>query len=157
MIIRVEPKEFFMHAVYLVFNAEQSDLEDEAVRQYLLEHKLYAKTTQKTMYEGWNCEVMYFGGCYLGRHLSSINELQLRVVEKELVSQHVQKVLVHEPAEEVSEVASRLARDRIETLVDDLVNEFNIESSFGTDENGQLKLALDEATVQGRFMELAAI
>ena len=72
MIIRVEPKEFFMHAIYLVFNAEQSDPEDEAVRQYLSQHKLYPKRTQNIKYEGWSCEQMYFGGC----HLPSVSFVQ---------------------------------------------------------------------------------
>ena len=66
MRIRVEPKEFFMYSVFLSFNVENPDSEDEAVRSYLDEHDLEPKMRGTDTLEGQDFEVQYFGGCYLG-------------------------------------------------------------------------------------------
>ena len=155
MIIRVEPKDFFMFAVFLIFNEQQPDPEDEPVRTYLNEHQLYPKQKSKSTHEGWDCEVMYFGGCYMGRHLSAIADLQRSIMEKELVSQHVNRIVRDEPADGVQLVASRLAEKALHGVLSELVEEFNQASSFESGEEGQIKLVLDDSTIQTRFMELA--
>ena len=156
MIIRVEPKDFFMYAVYLIFSDEQADSEDDAVRNYLAEHKLVPKHQDKTIYEGLNCEALYFGGCYMGRHLGAIRDIQSKVVGRELISEHVEQLLLSEPHQEVQAVKARLASEQLTVLLANLVEEFQQESPFGTDEEGHLKLTLDDARVQSRFLELAS-
>jgi len=46
--IKIEPKAFFMYAVFLAFNPVQPDLEDDAIRAYLDEHELIPKLRAPT-------------------------------------------------------------------------------------------------------------
>jgi hypothetical protein len=48
MRIKIEPKAFFMYAVFLAFNPVQPDLEDDAIRAYLDEHELIPKLRAPT-------------------------------------------------------------------------------------------------------------
>ena len=43
MRIKIEPKEFFMSAVFLAFSTEHPDPEDEAIKAYLDAHALIPK------------------------------------------------------------------------------------------------------------------
>ena len=43
MRIKIEPKEFFMYAVFLAFSTEHPDPEDEAIKAYLNAHELIPK------------------------------------------------------------------------------------------------------------------
>ncbi len=83
MIIRLEPKEWLMHAVFLFFDEDTPDPEDQAIRDYLTEHKLAPKRETTTSWDEREWSVMYFGGCYLGRHLGVISEIQRRIVEEQ--------------------------------------------------------------------------
>jgi hypothetical protein len=84
MFIKVEPAEFFMYRVQLIFDLAHPDSEDPAVRGYLAQHELEARYSSTGDVEGRHCEVMQFGGCYLEGHLEPIARLQRRAVEAEL-------------------------------------------------------------------------
>jgi hypothetical protein len=78
MFIRVEPADFFMYRVILIFDLERPDSEDQDVRDYLTETELEAKYQSKGELDERQCEFLQFGGCYLGKHLDSIGRIQRR-------------------------------------------------------------------------------
>ena len=154
MRVRIEPKEFFMYAVFLAFEEESPDPEDEAVKVYLEEHELIPKSQGTHTLDGQDFDVMHFGGCYLGRHLQVIDDMQRKAVEQEILADEIERRL-----NESWDIEARLfLEDVTETLfkelVGDLAQEFNRESSFGRDEEGYLKATLESALIVERFKEL---
>ena len=155
MRIRVEPKEFFMYTVYLVFKAEDPEPEDEAVKTYLAEHELEPKRQGKSTVEDQEFDVMIFGGCYLGKHLKVVEDMQRKAVEQEVLSAEIERTLreAEDPA------TRRAADDTPETLwkelIATLVEEFNQGSAFRSDEEGRLKVTLESGLVQQKFIEMA--
>ena len=154
MRIRVEPKEFFMYSVFLAFNQDRSDPEDEAIKAYLEEHHLVAKTQGNQKLDEEEFEVMYFGGCYLGKHLGAIGQLQRSAVEKEMLTTEIERTL-----KESSDSATRGTADDtggpvLGEIVSSLVREFHVESSFSTDEEGYLKVTLEPELVKKKFIEM---
>ena len=154
MIVQTEPKDFFMFTVHFIFNREHPDAEDESVKAYLEEKLLYPKRTNKIEYQGWPADVWSFGGCYLGRHLGAIGEMQRKTVERELVTAQVERLVRREPQEEMLSITSGMAELDLQGLVDGLVEEFHQDSSFGLDDQGQLMLTLEDSVVEARFKEL---
>ncbi len=150
MFIKVEPADFFMYRVNLIFDTETPDSEDQEVRDYLVQNELEPKYRNTGEYEGRQCELMLFGGCYLGRHLQSIGQIQRNAVEVEVltaeIERHLQSVegAPRPDAEELGQEA--MAR---------LVQEFHHESSFQTNEKGEIYAALDEASVVDAVQRLA--
>ena len=154
MRIRVEPKEFFMHSIFLAFNKEHSDLEDKAVKAYLEEHELIPKAQGTDTLEGQEYDVMYFGGCYLGRHLNVIGDMQRKAVEQEMLTTEIGRIL-----EETADPATREAADNtpepdLKELISNLAEELHQESSFSADEEGYLRVALETDHIQRKFVEL---
>ena len=113
MIVHTEPKDFFMFTVHFFFNKEHPDAEDQSVKAYLEEKQLYPKRTNKIEHQGWPCEVWSFGGCYLGRHLGAIGEMQRKTVERELITAQVERLVRHEPQEGLRAVDRRDGRARL--------------------------------------------
>ena len=93
MFIKVEPAEFFMYRVILVFDLESPNSEDQNVRDYMTEWELEPKYQRVGDFEGSNSEIMQFGGCYLGRHLGKISEIQRSHVEREIIIAEIGLVL----------------------------------------------------------------
>ena len=155
MIVHTEPKDFFMFAVHFIFNKEQPDAEDQAVKAYLEEKQLYPKRTNKIEHQGWPCEVWSFGGCYLGRHLGAIGEMQRKTMEREMVTAQVERLVMHEPHEDLHSVTTGMADTDLQGLIASLVEEFHQDSSFGLDDQGQLTLTLEDNMVESRAKELA--
>ena len=142
MFIKVEPADFFMYRVNLIFDTENPDSEDQEVRDYLVQNELEPKYRGASEYEGRQCEMMLFGSCYLGRHLQSIGQIQRHAVEVEILTGEIERHLSsawEAPLPESEEL-------RQETLAL-LVQEFHQESSFQTNEDGELCVALDENAV----------
>ncbi len=81
MLVRLEPKDWLMHAVYLFFDEDKPDPEDQEVRDYLAAHGLEPKRDTTTTWDGREWYVMYFGGCYLGRHLRVLSEMPRRAAD----------------------------------------------------------------------------
>ena len=89
MRIKVEPKDFFMYSVFLAFDKETPDWEDPAVYKYLEDNELIPKALFNDKIEGIDHEVMYFGGCYIGRHLNVVEGIQRDAVRQEMLGQTI--------------------------------------------------------------------
>lgn len=138
MFIRVEPAGFSMYTVQMVFDAERPDSEDQQVRDYLAEHGLEPRYQWTSELEGSQCEWLQFGGCYLGRHLNEIGQIQRRAVEVELLTAEIEAYLASLPLAEVSPDGEQ-RREAVALLV----QEFHRESSFQVNDNGELTAVLD--------------
>lgn len=154
MIIRVEPKDFFMSTILLLFDQGHPDPEDEEVKRYLAERALEPKRTFDTASQEQYGVVWQFGGCYLGRHLDAIANIQRKYLEAETLADEIPRLLKADATVEVMEAIGQLPDARLQELVDTLVKEFHQESAFGPDAEGSIKVILAPAVVQHRFTEL---
>jgi hypothetical protein len=141
--IKVEPADFFMYQVKLIFDLDNPDSEDQQVRAYLNEHELEPKYRGTGEFEGSRCELMQFGGCYLGPHLEQVGRIQRQAVEVELLTTHIQQHLNGEHPNAVS-----LTEEHRQAVIAALVQQFHQESSFKTGENGELIACLDDMAVR---------
>lgn len=147
MYITVEPAGLMMHTVKLVFDPSDPAAEDQQVRDYLSEHELeprYHWFAEIEGLEGRECEIMQFGGCYLGRNLQNIGVIQRRVVEEELLTAEVQR---HVEAGGLAELAAAPEPQR-QGAIAAIIDEFRVEESFEQDEAGELRATLELATLQ---------
>jgi hypothetical protein len=143
MFIKVEPAGFSMYTVQMVFDTQRPDSEDQEVRDYLEEHELEPRYQWTGEFEGRPCEWLQYGGCYLGRHLNDIGQIQRRAVEIELLTAEIEGQLDLIAAEEVP-----MAEDQRRGAVAALVQEFHQESSFQANEKGELTAVLDRNEVK---------
>ncbi len=141
MLIDVEPADFFMYRVKLLYDLDNPDTEDQEVRDYLDEHELLPRAQNTGEVEGKRKEVMVFGGCYLGKHLNEIGLIQRRAVEVELLTEEIERHL--------SACTKALPRGEglRQQAIQELVQAFNQESSFRTNEKGELEASLDRDAV----------
>ena len=142
MYIRVEPAEFFMYRVIMVFDLDSPDSEDQNVRDYMTEWELEPKYQRVGDFEGHDSEFMQFGGCYLGKHLGKMAEIQRSHVEVELLTAEIERLLL------VPEHAVAIPERRKEDAIKELVQAFHQDSSFQTAESGELEAVLDGAAVK---------
>jgi hypothetical protein len=154
MIIHVEPREFFMSTVYLIFHRDRPDPEDDEIRRYLEAHQLEPKRCFDGTYQERPCHIWQFGGCYLGRHLDGLVDIQRRYLEAELLAHEIPRLLADEADATAPQPVAGLPPERFQELVGRLVQEFHRESSFGTDEQGYLRVTLEPTVVRRRFQEL---
>ena len=154
MIIKVEPKDWNMYSVDLLFNQETPDSEDGAIEDYLAEHGLVPKRQSQIRLEGSDWQVISFGGCYLGRHLSSLSQIQRQAVEREMLAAEIPRVLRSGPNGEARLRASSLGDAPLRMAVATLVEEYHTESSFDSDGDGLLEVTLDAVAVQDSFLEI---
>jgi hypothetical protein len=154
MIIRVEPKDFFMSTILLLFDREHPDPEDQEVKRYLAERGLEPKRTFDTASQEQYSVVWQFGGCYLGRHLDAIADIQKKYLEAEMLADEIPRLLKADTEVEMQEAVDQLPDARRQELVATLVKEFHQESTFGPDAEGNVKIMLEPAVVQRRFREL---
>ena len=143
MFVKIEPADFFMFRVQLIFDLENADSEDQQVREYLAEHELEPKHRATGQLDERQCEFLMFGGCYLGRHLDEISQIQRRAVEVELLTAAIEGHLDGEDAG-FAGLPDGLRSDTVEKLV----QEFNQETSFQTLDNGELSVALEGEQVR---------
>ena len=141
MLIEVEPADFFMYRVKLLYDLDNPDPEDQEVREYLGEHELLPRAQNTGEVEGKRKEVMVFGGCYLGKHLNEIGLIQRRAVEVELLTEEIERHLASSAETLVQ------AGDARQQAVQELVRSFNQESSFRINEKGELEASLDKDAV----------
>ena len=142
MFIKVEPAGFFMYTVKLIYDLEKPDSEDQQVRDYLVENELEPKYQGTGEYEGSNCELMQFGGCYLGKHLQIIGAIQRRAVETEILTEEIQKHLNSAFSKGLT-----VEDGQREEVVARLVEEFHQNSIFQTNDIGELVVSLDQKEV----------
>ncbi len=140
--IKVEPSGISMYSVHLIYDLEKPDGEDQRVRDYLVEHELEPKHQGQGEYEGRQSDVMFFGGCYLGRHLHRIGEIQRHTVEEEILAEEIERCL-----KAAGDNSLPLEEESRGEVLAGLVQEFHPDSSFQTNENGELFIVLDQNTV----------
>ena len=143
MSIDVEPAEFFMYRVKLIFDLEHPNSEDQQVRDYLTEHELEPKDQWTGDLEESQSEVMQFGGCYLGRHLDRLGKIQRQAVEVELLTAEIESHLADSTTEELA-----MADEQGQFAIATLMEQFHNESPFQTGENGELTAVLDGDAVR---------
>ena len=148
MFIKVEPAEFFMYRVILVFDLENPNSEDQDVRDYMTEWELEPKYQRTGDFEGSNSEIMQFGGCYLGRHLGKISEIQRSHVEREIITAEI-GLLLDDESDPVS-----VPDDRREETVRQLALTFHQPEVFQPNEEGLLEAVLDAPAVRQAAREL---
>ena len=150
MFIKVEPAEFFMYRVILVFDLENPNSEDQEARDYMDEWELEPKYQWTGDFEGSNSEIMQFGGCYLGRHLGKISEIQRSHVELEIITAEIGLLL-----DDVSDPVS-VPDDRREETVRHLAQTFHQPEVFQPNDEGLLEAVLDAPAVRQAARELLA-
>ena len=147
MYIAVEPAGLMMNTIKLVFDPTDPAAEDQEVRDYLSQHELeprYHWFAEIEGLEGRECEIMQFGGCYLGRNLQNIGVIQRRVVETELLTAEIGRQIDSGALTALSHAIESERNVAIAALID----EFRQEENFGQDEAGELIATLDAAAVQ---------
>jgi hypothetical protein len=148
MFIKVEPAEFFMYRVIIVFDLESPNSEDQDVRDYMTEWELEPKYQRTGDFEGSNSEIMQYGGCYLGRHLGKISEIQRNHVEREIITAEIGRLLDDEGEPVAIPSAQR------EDTVRQLVETFHQPEAFQPNEEGLLEAVLDASAVRQAAREL---
>ncbi len=138
MFTKVEPAGFFMYTVQMAFDPLSPDAEDAEIREYLVQHELEPRYQWEAEFDGRNCEWMQFGGCYLGKHLQGIGQIQRKAVEVELLTEGINSYL-----DENAEGAADLSGEARDNLVAALIAEFQRDENFSPDEQGQLTASLD--------------
>ena len=149
MFIKVEPADFFMFRVIMTFDLNNPDSEDQDVRDYMTEHDLEPRHTSEGEFESRHCQFMSFGGCYMGNHLQNISQIQRVAVETELLTA---EICVH--LNLLPDAATPQPEDQ-QAQVAQLVTNFHQESSFQTNENGELMAVLDGEAVRAAASQLA--
>ena len=147
MYITVEPAGLMMHTVKLVFDPADPAAEDQQVRDYLSEHELeprYHWFAEIDGLEGRECEIMQFGGCYLGRNLQNIGLIQRRVVEDELLTAEIDRHIADGRLAVLADADEGDRRGAVAALID----EFRVEESFNQGEDGELRATLDTDVLQ---------
>ena len=140
-----------MYRVILIFDMESPDSEDQEVRDYLEEHELEPRYQSTGELDQRQCEFLQFGGCYLGRHVDSIGQIQRKAVEVELLTAAIRGHLADTNAKDVG-----LTEQQRQAAVAELVPQFHQESSFQTAENGNLIAVLDGEAVRAAARHFAA-
>ncbi len=142
MIIKVEPADFFMYSVVMISNLETPDPEDREIHDYLESQELEPRYQSEGDFEGRHSESIQFGGCYLGRHLGEINQIQQRYVEEELVEYEINRHLGE------SDNPVDLPDDQREDAIAELMKSFNNEGAFKEMDDGKFSVALDGEAVR---------
>ena len=153
MFIKVEPAGFFMYTVQLIFDPARPDSEDQEVRDYLTDHELEPRYRYEIEEDGRPCDVLQFGGCYLGRHLQSVGQIQRHAVEVELLTAEVEGHLSSLDLPQLSGDDSVEEVKRQETVAS-LVSELHQESAFQPNESGELAVSLDREEVKAAALRL---
>ena len=150
MIIKVEPADFFMYSVVMISNLETPDPEDREIHDYLESQELEPRYQSEGDFEGRHSESIQFGGCYLGRHLGEINQIQQRYVEEELVEYEINRHLGE------SDNPVYLPDDQREDAIAELMKSFNNEGAFKEMDDGKFSVALDGEAVREAARTLIA-
>jgi|SRR5215510_13551686 len=108
MRIKIEPKEFFMSAVFLACSKEQPAPEDAAIKAYRDAHALLPKAQGTDRFDDQDFDVLYCGGCDLGRPLDVLRDMRRQAVEHELLTVAIERILPEPTAPETRRVAEQL-------------------------------------------------
>ena len=154
MIIRIEPKDWNMHTVLMFFKEDEPHPEDADIRSYLEERHLEPRRQYNTELAGEKFEVWTYGGCYLGRHMNALADIQRAVVEKELLAEAIPGLLVSGSDANAAALAASKTDTEMVTIVDALTETLHSPDNFGIDDNGELQTTVSADQVQAQFLTL---
>ena len=154
MIIRIEPKDWNMHTVLMFFKEEEPHSEDADIRRYLEERHLEPRRQYNTELAGEKFEVWTYGGCYLGRHMNALADIQRAVVEKELLAEAIPELLAGGPDADAAALASTKSASDMTTIIETLTDALHTPDNFGIDDNGELQTTVSAEDVQAQFLTL---
>jgi hypothetical protein len=149
------PKDWFMMRVGLIFREGDPDPEDPWVRSYLDEQELVPRYQVKEERNGIPCEVLYFGQCYLGRHLHVLQDLYQKGLERSLLLEKLRQLRRSQSDDSLSWPVE-MDDDAFDALLPSLAEALHAQVSFGTDSEGYLTVALDPLLVTGELTRLSA-
>ena len=155
MLMEFTPKDWFMMRVGLVFREGDPDPEDAWVRSYLHAQQLVPRHQLKEERNGIACEVLYFGQCYLGRHLQALQNLYQKGLERSLLLEKLRQ-LRQPPGDRGMTWPPELDDRTFEAVLPALAEGLHEQVSFGSDSEGYLTLSLDPALVIGELGHLLA-
>ena len=156
MIIRIEPKDWNMHSVIMFFKQEEPHPEDADIRRYLEERHLEPRRKHDTELEGEKFEVLTYGGCYLGRHMNALADIQRAVVERELLAEAIPSLLASGPDTDAAALATSKSEAEMTAMVEALTEALHTPDNFGIDANGELQTTISAEDVQAHFITLTA-
>jgi hypothetical protein len=149
------PKDWLMMRVGLIFREGDPDPEDPWVRSYLGEQQLVPRHRAQEERDGMPCEVLYFGQCYLGRHLHTLQELYQKGLERSILLEKLRELRraqsdppMHWPVD--------LDDRAFETSLPALAEALHGRAGFGTDSEGYLTVTLDSSLVASELTRLRA-
>ena len=140
------PKDWLMMRVGLIFREGEPDPEDPWVRSYLEAQRLVPRHQVKEERNGIACEVLYFGQCYLGQHLRTLQELYQKGLERSLVMEKLRE-LWRSPSDHPLECLASLDEHTFDACLPALAEALHPEVNFGTDSEGYLTVALDPTRI----------
>ncbi|HXH10846.1 MAG TPA: hypothetical protein VNP04_13925 [Alphaproteobacteria bacterium] len=137
------PKDWFMMRVELVFRDGDPDPEDAWIRAYLDEHQLEPRYRAKEERHGISCEVLYFGQCYLGHHLQTIQGLYQKGIERSFLLEKLRELRQNPNGTSPVQWPTTLDVAELERVFTVLAEALHEQVTFGTDAEGNLTVALD--------------
>jgi hypothetical protein len=140
------PKDWFMMRIGLIFRVGDPDPEDAWVRAYLQEHALEPRHQLREERQGIACEALYFGQCYLGSHLHSLQQLYQKGLERSLLLEKL-RALSRRSDETTQDWPIALDEDALEALLPTLAEALHEQVKFETDSEGYLTVDLDRSLV----------
>ena len=143
-----------MHTVLMFFKEDEPHPEDADIRSYLEERHLEPRRQYNTELAGEKFEVWTYGGCYLGRHMNALADIQRAVVEKELLAEAIPGLLVSGSDANAAALAASKTDTEMVTIVDALTETLHSPDNFGIDDNGELQTTVSADQVQAQFLTL---
>ncbi|HSF29610.1 MAG TPA: hypothetical protein VLK82_03935 [Candidatus Tectomicrobia bacterium] len=150
------PKDWLMMRVGLIFREGDPDPEDPWVRSYLDQQQLVPRHQAKEARDGIPCEVLYFGQCYLGRHLHSLQALYQKGLERSLLIEKLRELRRNQSLSSTSGLVE-LDDHAFETALPSLAEALHEQVAFGADSEGYLTVTLEPTLVAGELTRLVAI
>jgi hypothetical protein len=150
------PKDWLMMRVGLIFREGAPDPEDPWVRSYLDEHQLVPRHQVKEERNGISCEALYFGQCYLGRHLHALQSLYQKGLERSILLEKLRELRGSQSDSSMRQLVE-LDDGAFETSLPSLAEALHERVGFGTDSEGYLTVTLDPTLVAGELTRLLAI
>jgi hypothetical protein len=150
------PKDWLMMRVGLIFREGDPDPEDPWVRSYLDEQQLVPRHRMTEERNGIPCEALYFGQCYLGRHLHVLQGLYQKGLERSLLLEKLRELRRPQSGNSLGGLVD-LDDRAFETALPSLAEALHERVSFGSDSEGYLTVTLDPTLVAGELTRLRTL
>ena len=95
-----------------------------------------------------------YGGCYLGRHMNALADIQRTVVEKELLAEAIPELLASGPDADAATLAAAKTDTEMTAIIDMLTETLHTPENFGIDASGELQTTVSADQVQAQFLKL---